>query len=70
MVPKRCFFFGRQTLELGVSSAVMSYNDGASGLLNVFHLIKSNLVFFENNTVCREIKTVLEKWRNGKIFRL
>ena len=33
-------FVDRQTLELGVSSTFISYNDGASGLLNVFHLIK------------------------------
>ena len=40
---KRCLkdvFVGRQTLELRVSSAVISYNDSASGLPNVFHLIK------------------------------
>ena len=39
---KRCpkdVFVGRGTLELGVSSAVISFNDGVTGILDIFKLI-------------------------------
>lgn len=33
-------FVGRQILNVGILSVVISYNDGASGLTGVFNLIK------------------------------
>ena len=35
-VPKRTFV-GKSTLEIGTYSAVLSYNDGAKGVLDVYH---------------------------------
>ena len=61
---KRCpkdVFVGRQTLELGVSSAVISYNDGASGLLNVFHLIKIKPGFFCEQYCMQRDQNCVEK---------
>jgi len=43
---KRCpkdVFVGRSTLEIGVSSAVISFNNGAAGMLMIFD--KLNLMY-------------------------
>ena len=34
-------FVGRATLEIGVASAVLSFNDGSSGVLNVLNSLKT-----------------------------
>ena len=44
---KRCpkdIFVGRTTLEIGVASAVIRFNDGVSGVLKVLKTLKLNLV--------------------------
>ena len=33
-------FVGRATLEIGVASAVLNFNDGSSGVLNVLNSLK------------------------------
>ena len=61
---KRCpkdVFAARQTLELGVSAAVISYNDGASGLLNIFHLIKIKPGIFCEQDCTQTDKNRVEK---------
>ena len=40
---KKCpkdVFIGRATLEIGVASAVLNFNDGSSGVLNVLNSLK------------------------------
>ena len=40
---KKCpkdVFVGRATLEIGVASAVLNFNDGSSGVLNVLNSLK------------------------------
>ena len=52
LISERCsnnLFVGRVTLELGVASAVIAFNDGSSGIIEVF-----NKISIKPETFCKK----------------
>ena len=61
---KRCpkdVFVGRSTLEMGVASAVISFNDGQSGILKVMENLENEL-----GIVMKEVILELKKWKRSQ----
>ena len=61
---KRCpkdVFVGRSTLEMGVASAVISFNDGQSGILKVMENLENKL-----GIVMKEVILELKKWKRSQ----
>ena len=51
-------FVGRATLEIGVASAVLNFNDGSSGVLNVLNSLKIEPGKFTTEFVANVIVSV------------
>ena len=63
---KRCpkdVFVGRKVLEMGVASAVISFNDGTKRLIDVMKELKVEPGHYSEHVITTKIFLVLKVWK-------